>query len=231
MIIKRQYYTLITLFTAISSTLMGNPVISFFFKPLPHTTDMVAQMKDPQAIAHHTVHGIIQHSIVSGICATYAGYIATSDHNGEISFPRKHTQPAINILVTQSIVPIALFENTISHWELTPGEPADFYSLSESYDEKTGQYSWHTIKASLPENKSIPMTTLIIIAKPSQIIVPLETTKTIKSANLVLPSLYIKKGTDIVSNDAYLLNIRHLFRPVESKDQRTPVRLTTQLME
>jgi hypothetical protein len=192
---------------------------------------MADKLTQPGKIAKHTIHGITQHSPLAGICVTYSGYVDISDNNGQISFPRKHTANEADIIITTALEPVPLFENTIQHWRLSPETPTSRYMLKEIYDEKNNEYAWHAKKAPLPSDYIIPLSAIVIIAKPSHIVIPSEINKTIKTANLTLPPVYVKKGINIVSDCAYFLNIRHLFKPVDSKVQRTPLRLTTHLLD
>jgi len=228
---KKHYFLLLTLLLTTKSWIVSNPTISFFFSPQPDGEKIVRKLIKPGKIAKHTIHGLAENITIAGIFATYAGYITASNHNGAVRFPRKTSESSVNLLITPEIQPVALFENTIRYWQTVPGKPLRFYSLKEVYDDTTKEYSWNTEKATLPSNNVIPLTTIIIIAKPSRIIVPLGIEKTIKTAHLTLPTIYVKRGINIVSNSAYLLNIRHLFKPVESKEQRTPLRLTTLLLD
>lgn len=228
---KNKYPIFITLFIGIHSSVLCNPIVSFFFKALPDTEHIAQKLNQPGKIAKHTINGIAQHNSIAGICVTYSGYIDISDDNGQVSFPRKHTANVADIIVTTRIEPVQLFENTIKHWRLPTEAPTSRYLVKEVYDEKSNQYSWHTEKAPLPSDHIIPLSALVIIAKPSHIVIPSEINTTIKTANLMLPPVYVKKGTNIVSNCAYFLNIRHLFKPVDSKVQRMPLRITTHLLD
>lgn len=228
---KNQYLILIMVLTGTPISLLCNPIVSFFFKPLPNTDHMIQKLNKPGKIAKHTIHGITQHSPVAGICVTYSGYVDVSDNNGQISFPRKHTTNEADIIITTALEPVSMFENTIKHWRLSPETPTSRYLLKEIYDEKNNEYSWHTEQAPLPPDNIVPLSAIVIIAKPAHIVIPSEINKTVKTANLTLPPVYVKKGINIVSDCAYFLNIRHLFKPVESKTQRTPLRLTTHLLD
>jgi len=208
--------------------LSADPIICFFFKPdIAHLTHT---LKHPGHIAQHTVHGIVEHTPIAGIYVTYAGYVTISDMLGEVRFPRKQRENVVTILVTPEIEPISLFENTITLWNLMPHQPAIMYSLQETYDPKKNEYFWQSHKIDLPHNNQIPVSTIVIFANPRDIVIPSEITKTVKSANLLLPPLYVKKGIDIMSHGIEMLTIRHLFRPVTEKKQQTPLRLTTHLL-
>jgi hypothetical protein len=211
----------------IESTLLGSPTISFFFQKQTDHDSMIQQLTYPGKIARHKVHDIIQTNRVSGICCLYYGYVSVSDNIGQVRFPRRHTKNEINLLITPTIEPVSLFENTIKHWKLAEGSPAHMYLMREQLDETSNQYVWIITKASLPTDGIIPVDTIVIIAKPRDIIIPSEISPTKQTANLVLPTLYVKQGINVVSHSAYFLNIRHLFRPVTFKTEQTPLRITT----
>jgi hypothetical protein len=228
---KNRYPLFITILIGIHSSVACNPIISFFFKPQPDAQKMVKKLNKPGKIAKHTIDGITQHSPIAGICVTYSGYLDVSDENGQVSFPRKHTADQADIIITTAFEPVPLFEKTIQHWRLSKKANASRYLIKEVYDEKNNEYTWHTEQAPLPSDDIIPLSAIVIIAKPSHIVIPSEIHKTVKTANLTLPPVYVKKGINIVSGCAYFLEIRHLFRPVDSKVQRTPLRLTTHLLD
>jgi hypothetical protein len=209
----------------------GNATISFFFKPFHSPEKIVSNLTKPDALATHTINGIINHVPIAGIFATYAGFITTSDYNGEVIFPRKHTKPVVDIIITTEIIPVALFENTIDHWRLAKGVHAEMYRFTEHYNKETDEYFWQSERIDLPADKKIPLSAMIIIAKPNNIFIPSETAPTIKSANLVLPTLYVEKGINIVLNSTYILHIRHLFKPVDLQKKRQPLRIMTHVID
>ena len=71
----------------------------------------------------------------------------------------------------------------------------------------------------------------MITAKPKDIVMNIGTTPAIKSANLLLPDVYVKKGINIVKNSSYMLNIRHLFKPVEIKEKPEPFKMLTHIID
>ncbi len=227
---KKYYYTLFLLVSSLASHIAADPIICFFFKSIEDQQKIAHKLKKPGKLAHHTINGIANHIPIAGIYATYSGYITISDENGEIRFPRKHRDNSANIIVTQSIEPIPLFENTIQQWNLIPQEAAEMYGLVEVYDDKTKEYSWQTHRMNIPHDNKIPSSAIIILAKPKNIVIPSETVKTVKSANLMLPPVYVKKGINIMSQGVHTLTIRYLFRPVEQKIQQTPLQVSTQLL-
>ncbi len=228
---KKYHYILIISLFPLFLKVEANPTISFFFKPFTDIKAISNKLKKPGNLAHHTVHGIVNHTSVSGILSIYAGYIDSSDYNGEVVFPRKHSKPAVVFLVTPELKPIALFENTIDHWELIPGMPAAMYVCEQKYDAKKQSHYWETKEVLLPADNIIPLTSVIIIAKPKNISIPIGVSPTRDTANLVLPDVFVMKGINIVANDSYMLTIRHLFKPVDSLIKREPLKVLTQVID
>lgn len=227
---KKYAYFLTFLLSVINFCVTADPIICFFFKPMADAQQIAHKLKQPGKIAQHTIHSIIDHIPVSGIYVTYAGFITVSDENGEVQLPRKHREDMVNILITTDIEPVPQFENTIRQWNLAPHTLAQMYTLQEKYNASTKESTWEIHKSTMPADNQIPLTTIIIIAKPKNIFIPLEPSKTIKSANLMLPAIYVKKGINSVSQGMYTLTVRHLFRPITQKAQQTPLRLTTHLL-
>lgn len=224
---KKSYYSVAFSWLLYCTGVMADPAITFFFKPLPDINKITQKIKKPGKLAKHNAHGIIQQIPVAGILVTYAGYVVSSSYNGEIVLPRKHQTTAITILVTPEMTPIALFENTILHWQLIPGVPAQMYSCELKRDDKAGNYYWDTKEISLPENNIIPLSALVITADPKNIMVNTGKTTTNETANLVLPDIFVKKGINIVKNSSYILTIRHLFRPVITEEKSEPFKMLT----
>src|SRR5437764_666449 len=192
---KKNYYVLgLSLLLLVCVVVEANPTITFFFKPLSDIERITKKLKKPGNLAKHTVNGIIQPAPVAGILVTYSGYVALSDYNGEIILPRKHQNSAVTIVVTPEMVPVRLFANTFLHWNLISGIPAKMYECEEKYNEKTEQYHWDIQEVPLLAGNQIPVSAIVITAKPKDIVMNIGTTPAIKSANLLLPDVYVKKG-------------------------------------
>lgn len=226
---KKSYYVLVTLFCFVK--IVADPTITFFFKPIPDIKQVTQKIKKPGKLAKHTVHGIVQHAPIAGILVTYAGFVTASNYNGEVVLPRKHQKTAITILVTPEMTPIALFENTILHWQLIPGEPAQMYSCELKQNGKTGGYYWDTQEVALPEDNIIPLSALVITADPKNVVVNMGETVTNETANLVLPDILVRKGINIVKNSSHMLTVRHLFKPVETEEKREPLKMLTHIID
>jgi len=228
---KKYLYGLLSVFFLCSIKIGANPTISFFFQPLSDIEKVMRKLKKPGYIAKSGINGALNHSPIFGILVLYAGYIATSDYNGEIILPRKHQKPLVTIIVTPELLPVTLFENTVDHWELVPGVPAAMYSYEQKYNGDTEQYYWESKEISTPVNYKIPLESIIIVAKPKNIVIPSGIMPTRETANLVLPPLYITKGINIVANNVYMLTLRHLFKPVDLKNKREPIQILTHVID
>ena len=170
-VMKKYHYALIIPFFLLFIKIGASPTISFFFQPLSDIEKMSQKLKKPGNLAKHTVNGIVNHVPIAGILVTYSGYITTSDYDGEVVFPRKHQKSIVDIIVTPELTPIALFENTIDHWELIPGIAAVMYSCEQKYNNETGQFYWETKEVSLPADNKIPLASIVVIAKPKNIVI------------------------------------------------------------
>jgi hypothetical protein len=229
---KKTYYIHLLLLLLICVKGEASPAITLFFRlqPLSDAEKISQKLREPGKLAKYKVKGM-QSSQVEGILATYGGYVTASDYNGEISFPRKHQKTGVDILITSEVVPVPLFENTILHWNRVQGVPAKVYSCEQRYDDKKGQHYWETQEIPLTDDLIIPLSTVIIIAKPKNVTMNVGNTPTNESTNLVLPDVYVKKGINIIKNSSYMLTIRHLFKPVETKENREPLKILTHIID
>lgn len=226
-IMKKYYYVLVLPFFLGCTQMDANPTITFFFKPSSDIEKMMRIFKKPGTLAKSMVNGMVDHVSIAGIPVLYSGYITASDYDGEVIFPRKHHKSAVTIVVTPELTPIALFENTVHHWELIPGVPAAMYSCEQKYNDKTEQHYWESKEISVPVDRKIPLESIIVVAKPKNIIIPSGIMPTRETANLVLPPVYITRGINIIENSTYMLTLRHLFRPVDLQNKREPIQILT----
>lgn len=198
---------------------IADPIITFFFHPYPPeqmAPYVVAKFKKPNSIAKQMLEGVLHHNHVAGIFSSYFGFLNVSNENGQTMFPRKQSKPVIQLVITNKITPIIMFQYTVSHWELVPGNPATLYRCEQKEDAETGLTFWDVQKIPPPENNYIsPQDSLIILAKPHNIFVPTGIILAKESANLILPDMYIKKGIQTNRNALYMLNLSFLFRPVD----------------
>lgn len=165
---------------------------------------------------------LLQQALVSGIFASYGGFLAASDVDGMISFPRRHDKPTIHFLITEKITPVIMIRSIIHHWELETGTPAVLYSVSRQKSVTANLFYWDVQEAQLPNDKHIPIDTIIIFANPKNIFVPIGITETKDRPNLLLPDIYVKNNTTQTPESLYVLNIRYCFGPVNSIYKTTP---------
>lgn len=195
----------------------SDTTISFYFQPYPYTQESTAnRLAKPGKIAKHILEGITNHNPVTGIFASYAGYLDVSNTNGLIMFPRKHENPALHLVISHKIIPIAMMSNTIHHWELDKDTPADIFLVERTQDPATKLFYLKVTKEQRPKDNIIPLESLIIIAKPDKVEIPLGITLTQDQPNLVLPDIYIKKGLNYTGNALFMVKISHLFAPVKT---------------
>jgi hypothetical protein len=214
--------------------LKADAIISLFLRPypiIPETSfcqEVAHALKKPGKLAEYCVFGILDEKDVAGIFATYGGYLDVSDSLGHLVFPYKHPKPVIQLLVTHRITPIMIIENTVDHWEIEKDTPAAMYSIERKQDENTKLFYWDTQPASLPDKSNILPETMIIIAQPHYVYVPIGVSLTQESPHLVLPEIYIKRGINSLSDALYMLNLAFLFEPIHFIYKKEPQRYITQ---
>jgi len=151
-----------------------------------------------------------------GISCLYAGRIALSDPNGQVTFPRQQQTRDMHILVTKGIQPAYMIAPaTVHNWMLDSRHPSEIYKMTFKHDPKTTLQYYETTKHKLTNN-NIPLNTIILIADPENIFIPMGATVIDSSPNIVLPIIYIKKGFCFVYNSLYTLAIKQYFEQTES---------------
>lgn len=228
---KKNYNLHLSLLLLACGQIGANPTISFFFRPEIDIEHIGKKLTKPGNLAKYTVKGVMSPSLVEGIVVTYGGHITASDYNGEVIFPRKHSRDAMEFLITPHIIPVPWFDSTIGHWTRVSGNPATVYACEQKYNDKEENYYWEVKHIPLSPDPTIPLATIVIIARPENVMMKEEATPTNHTANLVLPDVYIKKGLKTVENAAYSLTIRHLFKPVGTEAKRDHLKILTQAIE
>jgi hypothetical protein len=168
---------------------------------------------------------LISHNHFEGLYSSYAGYITISDHSGQIRFPLQHESSALFVLVTQKIVPVFSEKKTISHFEIDPTSAGELYKLTQSED-KT---HWQTTQEKLPDHGIISPYTLILFAKPDQVMLELGKQTTHKSNQLLLPKFFISDTIKNEFNSFQVLTIRQFFSPLRPLYKQGEQELSTNL--
>lgn len=195
---------------------LADPIISFFMRHYPDQEYYLKQVKKPWRQTSQ-MHTQLDLQPLVGLYASYGGMIQTSDLNGQISFPRKHTGNILYLVVTTEIIPIIMFYNTVHHWEINPKLPATIYQLEQKKDPETNILFWEVSISSLPVNNILPLESIVIFAKPTNIYLPIGVHTAKEQPNLQLPDVYVKKGINIVENSLYVTTMEHFFSSVKKE--------------
>lgn len=218
-----------------NTTIFSINTLSFFMRTYPDIDMQEAahsasrKIQKPGKLAKYM--NTWDNTLVSGIFSSYAGYLAVSDPNGQVSFPLRHSKPVTYYVVTPEIFPVIMFGNTINHWELIKNKPAHVYKLEKKKDEELNEYYWETTQLPLPEDKKISKKAVIIFANPNKVYIPEGITPTKEFPQLILPDIYIKKGLSKVPEALYVLTIRQFFAPPVKGYQHEPLKHITQMAE
>jgi len=216
-------------------------IIEFFFKPKiqdsalttpAHTQESLNQfLSTPGKMNRALLRKQLESShIIQGIYVLYSGLVTHSDANGQVTFPRRQVEETVTLVVTNGIVPVFLFGNTIHHLEVRENAPADFYTLTRTHDEKSKQSTWNVTKIQPPAKNKIPDQAIIIIAKPKQIDMMEGISITGSSANFILPDVYVKGEITLPTNVLSLLKYNKFFSPVLKSFVYTPDRYASQII-
>lgn len=213
--------------------LQSDSIIFFQFKPYlllkeaRSSKKFVSNLSHPGKIARNKARFDIENglgSIISGILCSYAGFITASDTSGTVTFPRLQTSSELYVLVTTRISPIPQTQNTISHWELEEGSPVKVYLFNHTESPFLWNVSEVSYTTTFLRGKVIPLNTIIIFDNPKNIYIPTKKIRSFEGPNLILPSVYVRKGISNVQNALYVLNIKHLFRNLIAKSLVNPTR-------
>lgn len=183
----------------------------------PDTDKLKRKLQDPQKAAKLALRPLLEGTgpLISGICSTYAGYLAFSDASGQTIFPRDHSEPIVYIVITRSVDPVVMLGYTVHHLEIQKGAPAVMYKLERKQDEETEEFYWETSQEELPEDNIIPLEAITIFAKPQYFEIPTGIIMAEKGPNLLLPDIYVKPGLKKVLENLYSLNLMHYFSRVK----------------
>lgn len=191
--------------------------------------------KHPRDLTAETVNKQIMKTrfyqpVELGVYGLYNGYLARTNDIGILSFPRDTVQEQFTLTITQAIKPIYMLDNTISNWNLAAPEETAMFQVKRLKDPETKLFYWKVQSLNLPSDNYIPLHSIIIIAKPEDVYVPLGASPTTKLPNLVLPPIYVKRGLDRINQALFILQIKQFFAPIRSinkQDQLTRSTLIT----
>lgn len=197
-------------------------IITFFIKSIddskkqaPKET-VIKSMADTEQIVESILKPKTNMNV--GVYATYAGYSAFSNLNGEITFTRKTSEDIINLLICDSIKPIyvnPLNLNTIYGFVPNPNSKTQFYSLQRKQDPETTLTSWYINQEETPIAQKISYNTILLFADPKNVILNTGVLSTVSGENLVLPDIYVTKEIGLTINALSFLKVRQYFAPVK----------------
>lgn len=199
-------------------------ILTFFIRNYPEYKKDLAILSKKSAtgkLSYHLLKQLHNQQPNQGIIATYFGFNTISSDLGQITFPRLVQKPLFHLLITPILKPIFMIGNTIAHWEIIPGMPAQLFSVALHQDTKTKLWYWKVQQEPLPTNNIVTSKdTITIFAKPKYIFIPEGITITTKSQQLILPNIYAKEGISSDLNALGFLNIRAFFRSLSSTSKK-----------
>jgi hypothetical protein len=165
---------------------------------------------------------------VDGIHAVYLGYMAISDQNGQISFPRQQQSDTVHILVTHQIEPeLMMSPALVANWITKKNIPAEFYKIERKHNKEVKAYYFDVKKLKVPEE--IPHGTITIFADPEHIHVPVGISLNTYSTNLILPELQATKVA-IAKNSLYTLSIKQYFEQVVKENKKDTLNIAAMII-
>lgn len=216
--------SLITLFFILNARLPFSHIITFFIQEAPFNGESSTNKFNEAATAPGKLASKIALSMVShanrGIFATYGGYLVVSGFNGQITFPRMQQKEELTLIITERIEPVLMLGNTIHHWVLPPNIPVAVYSIIRKQDPTTKLYYWDVKPTKRPKNNIIPLTSIVIFAKPKDMIVPIGITLSNDNPQFLLPTIYAKKNSNELAPTLGVLKIRQFFGSVSITNKK-----------
>ncbi len=222
---------LLTLFLLPCQAAFSTNLITFFIRPYPEipstepfvkaqvrlrtsadTQKLIDQIQTPGKISKKVLKNtLLKPATTDGIFSTYWGYLALSNLNGQVTFPRKQAKEAVKLLITEKINPIMMLGATVHHWNLDHSVPAQLFSIEKKQDPETKLYYWNTQEIDLPKNNIIQLDTIVLFAKPNHMYVPTGITLSDKNPQLFLPDIYAKKTLNVIARALWVLTVKHFF--------------------
>ncbi len=190
--------------------------VNMFIKEYPYEKNQNEQVAiDPLIVPKSMMKKAFYQPVTSGIYGTYNGYLAPSNQFGLISFPRQTQRAQFNLVITPTIKPTFLLDNTINQWHITDHKQTSMFQVKQQKDVETKLYYWKVQQTNLPKDSAIPLHSIVILSKSKNIYAPLGVTVTKKLPNLVLPPIYAKRGLDHIKQALFVLKIKQFFAPVK----------------
>lgn len=200
-------------------------IITFFFKSnlsMQHEKKSIEKLQHDINIPGKVGRKWIKHMLndpnpqfLQSIFCSYAGYLTTANHNGQVIFPKEQAKSNLHILVTQRIQPIMMIGKTVHHWQLDYQQQAQLFKCTQIKDEHSKKICWHITEKDMPENHIISLDTIIIFAKPKYIKITPGIYSAKKTRNIYLPDIFVDPNIQSTKQALWVLNVRNFFKFVD----------------
>lgn len=220
---KKNKLLLITLCIVHLAVKSTNNVITFFIKEYPEVKlpeylqhkrnkQISNALTQPDFLNPKENTPVKEKAGASGVFALYKGYAQTSNLFGQVTFPRKQQAETIYLIITETISPeFIVGPSTVSHWEIDPNSSTAVYKMAINYDNDANSYYVNTTKVAAPQDNKISLQSIVIIGNPEDVYVPEGASIAELTANLNLPTIYIKEKFDRSRNASYVLTLKNYF--------------------
>jgi len=202
-------------------------VESLIMVPITYETSVEQVYKlllKPEKQAHLIIKKIGSHSPISGILATYAGYLSSSNNYGEIIFSRHQQKTPLYIAITPILEPIMRMGNNVDHWEFSKTANIAFFRVDISSNVKNGFLTISVNEEPIPVDFVVPYPTLTIFAKPKYFDMPTGIFESPETDHWILPSIKLKKDIYLEKNSILTLPFLQLFEPIHTIIKKEPKR-------
>lgn len=176
------------------------------------------KLKQPYYLHESIIRNYIKKDFLPGIVCFYmkGGRSTVSKPDGQITFPRHQQTANMYILVAEKIIPAYMIApGTVHNWQIDPNQAAEMYLMTLKHDAASKLSYYQTTKVDLPKDNNIPLNSLIFIADPKTMYIPLGATIVDNSPNIILPDIYIKKGFCFLRNILFNLAVNQYFEDTE----------------
>lgn len=208
-------------------------IISLFVKKYPYfkksknSNRMLQKLQQPNYITNKVIKKFT--NAVEGIMFLYAGNIATSNRLGQVVFPCLQQSRNINILVTPQVTPAyTIAPATLQNWLVPENVATAWYEVTLKFDKDSQLYYHETTKSTLPQDRKIPLNTIILIASPEDIYIGEGGSIVNPSSSILLPDIFIRRSFCFVYNSLFNLAIKQYFdqtTQTEKQDGQTVIYL------
>lgn len=241
---KNKKIIILYLLTIINTKIKCDDIITFFFKQFPtfikeermrtdgdNAIKRINKFGQPKKLADYTLRAASSNYLTTGIFCIYEGFITASDLNGQIIFPRRQNDPKVTIVVSKSITPIIMIENTVHHWKISNPKTAKMFELERKTDKFTKTSFWETKEVEIPNDRIIPEYSITIIANPKHIFIPTGIKPTAKDNQLVLPDIYVKPSIEKVQDALHIFSVKNFMAPNETVYKKDKMSYSQQLRD